>query len=1190
MKGIFSSIWRVAVALVLVLSLGLFMAAPAMATAATAVFAPVSGPVGTTVTVTGTGWVASETIAAGNVTVGGATATHTLTVNGAGVLTGTITVPTVTVGLKYIAITGSASGTQTFPSAFTVTTTTAVFDPVSGPVGTVIAVTGTGWAGNETIAAGNVTVGNITATHTLTVNGGGVLSGNITVPATVAIGNATIVITGATSGAQTFADAFEVKAATAIFNPAYGPVRTVIAVTGAYWWPSEAIAAGNVTVGNITATHTLTVNGSGVLSGNITVPATVATGNATIVITGATSGAQTFADAFEVKAATAIFNPAYGPVRTVIAVTGAYWWPSEAIAAGNVTVGNITATHTLTVNGSGVLSGNITVPATVAIGNATIVITGATSGAQTFAGAFTVTTATAVFDPVSGPVDTVIAVTGTGWVASDTIAAGNVTVGNITATHTLTVNGSGVLSGNITVPTLAVGLKTIVITGATSGAQTFTGAFTVTAAATFTPTHGPVGTVIAVTGTGWTGNETIAAGNVTVGGVTATHHLTVNVGTLTGNITVPTVAVGLKTIVITGATSGAQTFADAFTVTATATFTPTHGPVGTVIAVTGTGWTGNETIAAGNVTVGGATATHHLTVNGAGNLTGNITVPTLASGLKTIVITGASSGAQTFADAFTVTATATFTPTHGPVGTVIAVTGTGWTGNETIAAGNVTVGNATATHTLTVNGAGELTGNITVPTLAVGLKTIVITGNTSGAQTFTDAFTVTAAATFTPDEGPVGTVIAVTGTGWTGNETIAAGNVTVGGVTATHHLTVNVGTLTGNITVPTVAVGLKTIVITGASSGAQTFTGAFTVTAAATFTPTHGPVGTVIAVTGTGWTGNETIAAGNVTVGGTTATHHLTVNGAGNLTGNITVPTLASGLKTIVITGNTSGAQVFADAFTVTAAATFTPTHGPVGTVIAVTGTGWAASETIAAGNVTVGNATATHTLTVNGNGTLTGNITVPTLAIGLKTIVITGSESGNQTFTGAFTVTATVTLSAGWNLLSTPIKLDADGDALGQIFDAESLSNIEVSYRWDAVNQVWAQVVSTDYQFLPLEAVYMKVKSGVSATAEFMASEGLSAPPSRVLRQGLNLIGPAPALEAGVFPATPLDEALVSIKVAAGGLSGYSMVISPGLNQPGWTYALGGDVQNLLPFKGYWVVMDNADTLYGFSTTPISQ
>ena len=350
--------------------------------------------------------------------------------------------------------------------------------------------------------------------------------------------------------------------------------------------------------------------------------------------------------------------------------------------------------------------------------------------------------------------------------------------------------------------------------------------------------------------------------------------------------------------------------------------------------------------------------------------------------------------------------TAEFNPDNGPVGQVIAVTGAGWTGNETITGvGNVTVGGANALYTLTVDATGVLTGNITVPTLTGGRYDIVITGSASGTHTWTRAFLVTAAATFTPITGPVGQVITVTGTGWTASETISA--VTVGGATATTHtLTVVSGNLTGTITVPALTGGAQAIVITGTASGAQTFSSAFTVTAAATFTPISGPVGTLITVTGTGWTGNETIAGvGNVTVGGANATYSLTVlNGA--LSGNITVPTLAVGLQTIVITGATSGAQTFPGNFTVTAAATFTPITGSVGTVITVTGTGWTGNETISgAGNVTVGGANATYTLIVL-NGALSGNITVPTLAVGAKDISIIGSSSGNQTFTGAFTVT----------------------------------------------------------------------------------------------------------------------------------------------------------------------------------------
>ena len=86
--------------------------------------------------------------------------------------------------------------------------------------------------------------------------------------------------------------------------------------------------------------------------------------------------------------------------------------------------------------------------------------------------------------------------------------------------------------------------------------------------------------------------------------------------------------------------------------------------------------------------------------------------------------------------------TANFEPDTGPpVGIVIDVYGTGWVASENIT--SVEVGTVAATtHTLTVVD-GNLSGTITVPGgLAPGPYSIVIEGETSGEQTFADAFEV----------------------------------------------------------------------------------------------------------------------------------------------------------------------------------------------------------------------------------------------------------------------------------------------------------------------------------------------------------------------------------------------------------------------------------------------------------------
>jgi hypothetical protein len=143
----------------------------------------------------------------------------------------------------------------------------------------------------------------------------------------------------------------------------------------------------------------------------------------------------------------------------------------------------------------------------------------------------------------------------------------------------------------------------------------------------------------------------------------------------------------------------------------------------------------------------------------------------------------------------------------------------------------------------------------------------------------------------------------------------------------------------------------------------------------------------------------------------------------------------------------------------------------------------------------------------------------------------------------------------------------------------------IDVIYGWDNDQKIWyIPAGSTVPQ--PLDAYYVRVSS--TAVALIYPSPSVTEPPSRILPSGLSLIGSAPAYEMGEFPAMPVDQALISIQEAPGNLTGYTIVISPDLNQPGWVYALGGPLEDILPYKGYWVVMENTDTLFGFSTTPV--
>jgi hypothetical protein len=177
------------------------------------------------------------------------------------------------------------------------------------------------------------------------------------------------------------------------------------------------------------------------------------------------------------------------------------------------------------------------------------------------------------------------------------------------------------------------------------------------------------------------------------------------------------------------------------------------------------------------------------------------------------------------------------------------------------------------------------------------------------------------------------------------------------------------------------------------------------------------------------------------------------------------------------------------------------------------------------------------------------------------------------------------VILGEGWSLFSTPVKLAAGSEQLAQIFDAGG--GAQIFLRWDGQAKQFEQVLGT-YVLQPLDAIYVRVAAGQTATATLIPSTQLSGIPSRTLYTGVNLVGPSPAFDGCRFPDMAVEAALASAAQAPGGLTGYTQVVSPAHNQTGWVYAPGMDSQMMEPFKGYWVLMENDDELFGFGTTPL--
>jgi len=188
----------------------------------------------------------------------------------------------------------------------------------------------------------------------------------------------------------------------------------------------------------------------------------------------------------------------------------------------------------------------------------------------------------------------------------------------------------------------------------------------------------------------------------------------------------------------------------------------------------------------------------------------------------------------------------------------------------------------------------------------------------------------------------------------------------------------------------------------------------------------------------------------------------------------------------------------------------------------------------------------------------------------------------------------AWVNVSAGWNIISTPIALDPSADTWGEyvaLGDGLDVHATSPAYYFNSQTQAWVALTSS-YALNPCDALYIRMAS--ADTAPILYSPNLSVP-SRELYAGWNLVGLAYTAGTGL----KANETLVSVAEVTGGLTGYKLVVSPSLNPSSWIYSSGaiadwdGEGQApdgwMLRTYGYWVFMLNDGTLAGFTFTPVS-
>ena len=968
---------------------------------------PTAGPIagGTSVTITGTGFVSGDTA----VVIGGNTVSAGLvTVNSSTSLT--FSTPAHAVGNVAVSVATSGGSSGAVPGGFTyvdVPTTTSLA-PTAGPIagGTSVTIIGTGFVpgdtavviGGNTVPAGSVTVNSSTS---LTFSTPAHSAGNVAVNVVTPGGSSNTVPGGFTYGSLP---------TTTSLTPAAGPIAggTSVTIIGTNFIAGDT----SVTIGgNLVPVGSVMVNSSTSLT--FTTPAHAA-GNVAVSVTSSVGSSNTVPGGFTYEdiPTTTSLTPLYGPISggTPVTITGTNF------VAGDTTVtigGNLVPVGSVTVNSATSLT--FSTPAHAA-GNVAVNVTTSGGVSNAVPGGFTyedVPTATSL-TPTAGPTagGTSVTVSGTNFVVGDT----TVTIGgNLVPAGSVTVNSP--VSLTFSTPAHAAG--NVAVTIGTSGgfSSPVPGGFTyndsAATAVSLTPTVGPVagGTLVTITGTNFVPGDT----SVTIGGnVVPAGSVTVNSAT---SLTFSTPAHAIGNVAVNVATSvgssapvpGGFTYED---VPTTTSLTPTAGPVagGTLVTITGTNFTvgdtavtiGGNLIPAGSVTVSSSTS---LTFTTPAHVAGNVSVSVSNT------VGGTSNnvpGGFTYTNA-AVTATS-LTPIAGPIagGTLVSITGTNFVvgdttvtiGGNLVPAGSVTVNSPTS---LTFNTPAHVAGNV-----AVNVATSL--GSSSaipGGFTYEGIPTTTS---LTPLYGPTtgGTSVTITGTNFAVGDT----TVTIGGnLIPAGSVTVNSATSL-TFSTPAHVAGNVAVNVSTSGGASNTVPGGFTyedIPTATSLIPIAGPIagGTLVTITGTNFVPGDT----TVTIGGNlVSAGSVTVNSATSLT--FSTPAHVAGNVSVGVANSVGSSAAVPGGFTyedIPTATSLTPTAGPTagGTSVTITGTNFVPGDT----SVTIGgNLVPTGLVTVNSSTSLTFNTPAHSAGNVAVSVATSGGSSGVP---GGFTYVAVPTTTS---------------------------------------------------------------------------------------------------------------------------------------------------------------------------------
>ncbi len=848
-----------------------------------------------------------------------------------------------------------------------------IISPINGTVGSIVTVAGNGFGATETVGVRFGMNALIAAVYT---TAGGTFTTCFTVD-TQPYGSTTIRATGETSLKMAEA-AFRILPSISSIQPTMGTVGCIVTIAGNGYMANEQI---RLDFGNKIAIASSTSNAAGMFTACFFAD-TQPYGITSIAARGLTSGIYA-AGSFGIKANMTMVMPTQGTIGSVVTIAGNGFGSAETIRVSLGTTPTI-ATGIASNDGSFM---TIFAVNTQPCGITTITARGISTMSEA-SRCFNIRPNITFISPICGTVGCMVRVMGSGFGATESV---RLSFGNVVSISILTTDATGRFDNTFIVNTQAYGTKTIMAAGLMSG-QTGSNMFYILPnISSIVPTTGTVGTLVTVSGNGFAVAENV---RMDFGNTAAIKQIySTENGIFTACFTVNTQPYGTTTVRATGLVSNAGD-SDVFRIMPTiTTVMPNSGTIGSMVTISGNGFAVNESV----IVHFGTTRSIIVCMTSAdGGFAATFMVDIQPSGTKTIVALGAKSGIATY-NTFRMGANIFVIPTYGTVGTMVAVMGAGFGANEVLC---INFGTTQAIVTTIPNVFGTFSACFTVDTQPYGKKTITVVGQNSG---------IMAAATFNivpnivfivPTMGIVGSIVTVSGNGFAASESLRIEF----GTTKTIATTVsNVsGAFSARFTVDTQPYGVKTVAAVGMTSNARAERTFAIMPGIVLLTPYMGTVGTMVTMSGNGFAAGELL---RIEFGTTKTMVTTVVSASGTFSTYFTVNTQPYGMKTVAAIGMNSGIMA-AVAFNILPHIIFVePTMGTVGSMVAISGNGFAASESL---RIEFGTTKTITTAVTNSAGTFTTCFTVNTQPYGKTTIAAIGMTSG-ITAASAFNIVSNI-------------------------------------------------------------------------------------------------------------------------------------------------------------------------------------